>query len=153
MGLDEEFAPGIFAPPAHPNCRCTTLAPTELDGVEVRKYPGQPRDRQGRFASGKQVWIKGPGKGATEAQRRTLKAVKELGREEFASKLAEASEYTMSDATALQHRRHWAEVGAKDAKSYADSAKNTVDSAQRIFVFDRGGDPRFAFASRVGGRS
>ncbi len=52
--LDEEFAPGIFAPPAHPNCRCTTLARTELDEVAVRKYPGQPRDRQGRFAPGKQ---------------------------------------------------------------------------------------------------
>ncbi|MCL6580136.1 MAG: hypothetical protein K6U08_00740 [Firmicutes bacterium] len=52
--LDEEFAPGIFAPPAHPNCRCTTLAPTELDEVEVRKYPGQPRDEKGRFAEGKQ---------------------------------------------------------------------------------------------------
>jgi len=52
--LDEEFAPGIFAPPAHPNCRCTTLAPTELDEVEVRKYPGQPRDEKGRFAPGRQ---------------------------------------------------------------------------------------------------
>lgn len=52
--LDEEFGPGIFAPPAHPGCRCTTLAATELDEIEVTKYPGQPRDRQGRFASGSQ---------------------------------------------------------------------------------------------------
>ncbi|MGB9866726.1 MAG: phage minor head protein [Bacillota bacterium] len=28
--IDEEFAPGVFAPPRHPNCRCTTLAAPEL---------------------------------------------------------------------------------------------------------------------------
>lgn len=30
VGLDEEFSPGIYAPPAHPNCRCTIIS---ADGI------------------------------------------------------------------------------------------------------------------------
>jgi len=45
--LDEEFAPGIFAPPAHPNCRCTTLAPTELEKHLPGRHDQKTHGRHG----------------------------------------------------------------------------------------------------------
>jgi SPP1 gp7 family putative phage head morphogenesis protein len=33
--LEEEFAPGIFAPPAHPRCRCSIAPVVVIDGEEI----------------------------------------------------------------------------------------------------------------------
>lgn len=58
--LDQAFPSGHLHPPRFPGCRCDALHRRRPDRVveatrdlPLLEYPGQPRDRRGRFSSGK----------------------------------------------------------------------------------------------------
>lgn len=52
--IDEEFEPGVFAPPRHPGCRCTTLAapgPADEVKLETGDWQTDPDDPQVWFGN------------------------------------------------------------------------------------------------------
>ncbi|HHV79080.1 MAG TPA: minor capsid protein [Firmicutes bacterium] len=45
--IDEEFAPGIFSPPAHPNCRCTVLSASTVHKHLPGRHDQKSHGRRG----------------------------------------------------------------------------------------------------------